>query len=47
MMVLDLEATRQNRSGRNANRTRLEFKDAIAGATTKMMVMPTVRRFKM
>jgi hypothetical protein len=47
MMILDLEPARQNRPGRNANRTRLEFKDAIAGATTKMVVMPTVRRFKM
>jgi hypothetical protein len=46
MMILDLKAARQNRPGRNANRTRLEFKDAIAGATAKMMVMPTVRWFK-
>jgi hypothetical protein len=47
MMILDLEPARQNRPGRNANRTRLEFKDTIAGTAAKMMVMPTVRRFKM
>jgi hypothetical protein len=46
MMILDLKPARQNCPGRNANRTRLEFKDAIAGATTKMMVMTPVRRFK-
>ena len=46
MMVLDPEATRQHRTGRNPDRAGLEFKDAVAGATAKMMVMPTVRRLK-
>jgi hypothetical protein len=45
-MVLDLETARQDRPGRNANRTGLEFKNAIAGTTAKMMVMPTVRGLK-
>jgi hypothetical protein len=47
MMILNVKTTRQDRPGRNPNRTRLEFKNTIAGATAKMMVMPTVRRFKM
>ena len=47
MMILDPEATRQDRTGRNPDWTRLELKDAIAGATAKMMVMPTMRGFKM
>jgi hypothetical protein len=45
-MVLDPEASWQNRPGRNAHRTRLEFKDEVANATAKMMVMPAMRRFK-
>jgi hypothetical protein len=47
MMVLDPEPSRQDRTGRNPNRARLEFKDAVAGATAKVMVMTSVRGFKM
>ncbi len=46
-MILDPEATRQDRTGRNSDWTRLEFKDAIAGATAKMMVMTAMRGFEM
>ena len=47
MMILDPEPTGQHRTGGNPDRAGLEFKDAVAGATTKMMVMTSMRGFKM
>ena len=47
MMILDPEPTGQHRTGGNPDRAGLEFKDAVAGAATKMMVMTAMRGFKM